>query len=190
MRCRVLLLLASIPRTPNAPHDGEHTAEQCRSGMSRPRDLVTTLRLIAVLPWATGTMYAGEGFYGAYYGADDGGSAENIGKAWCVVKSSFVDALNIQIRYPATESVASGSASLPISASVFPPYPHASAFSSAGPSTGWFPTQPAPLPTIPYYPPPPPTPNFWGNETGFPAAFTHPAGYAPNIAQQAFHGYG
>ncbi|KAJ7732462.1 hypothetical protein B0H16DRAFT_1468613 [Mycena metata] len=110
-----------------------------------------------------GIMYAGEGSSGAYYGADDKDSAGNSGYTW----------------YPATESVASGSASLSISAPVFPPHPPTSAFLPAGPSTDW-PSAHTALSSIPYYPPPAPTPNFWGNDTFLPTAFIHPV----------FHSYG
>ncbi|KAJ7731653.1 hypothetical protein B0H16DRAFT_1772774 [Mycena metata] len=118
-------------------------------------------------------MYAGEGSSGAYYGADDKDSAGNSGYTW----------------YAATESVASGSASLSISAPAFPPHPPTSAFLPAGPSTDWPPTHTA-LSSIPYYPPPAPTPNFWGNDTFLPTAFIHPVGYVPNLPQQVFHSYG
>ncbi|KAJ7694685.1 hypothetical protein B0H16DRAFT_1845051, partial [Mycena metata] len=91
-------------------------------------------------------------------------------------------------QYSATESVASGSASLSISAPAFPPHPPTSAFLPAGPSTDWSSTHTA-LPSIPYYPPPAPTQNFWGNDTFLPTAFTHPVGYAPNLPQQVFHSY-
>ncbi|KAF8143721.1 hypothetical protein K438DRAFT_1993581 [Mycena galopus ATCC 62051] len=130
------------------------------------------LRLIVVFQRATVTMYAGEGFSDVCYGADDEGSAASSGYAW----------------YPATESVASGSASLSISASAFPPHPPTSAFLPAGPSIGWFSTHAAP-PSIPHYPPPAATPNFWGNDIFLPTAITHPTGYAPNLLQQAFRGY-
>ncbi|KAJ7769493.1 hypothetical protein B0H16DRAFT_1881991 [Mycena metata] len=118
-------------------------------------------------------MYAREGSSGAYYGADDKDSAGNSGYTW----------------YPATESVASGSASLSISAPAFPPHPPTSAFLPAGPSTDW-PSAHTALSSIPYYPPPAPTPNFWGNDTFLPTAFIHPVGYAPNLPQQVFHSYG
>ncbi|KAJ7038757.1 hypothetical protein C8F04DRAFT_1231885 [Mycena alexandri] len=112
------------------------------------------------------TMYGGEGSYaGAYYGTDDGGNEGS----W----------------YPATESVASGSASLSIPPSGFPP---TSEFPTAGPSTSWFPTHAAPS-SIPYYSSPP-APSFWGTDQFLATVFAPPAGYASNHAQQAFHGYG
>ncbi|KAJ7187003.1 hypothetical protein C8R46DRAFT_1024961 [Mycena filopes] len=115
-------------------------------------------------------MYGGEGSYGGYYGMDDAGSAENSGYPW----------------YPATESVASGSTSLSIPPSGFPSYPPTSAFPTAGPGTGWFPTQAAPS-RLPYYSPPAPVPNIWGDAAFPPTAFTHPAGY--DRPEHAPYGY-
>ncbi|KAJ7020893.1 hypothetical protein C8F04DRAFT_1315760, partial [Mycena alexandri] len=85
----------------------------------------------------------------------------------------------------AHESVASGSASLSIPPSGFPP---TSEFPTAGPSTSWFPTHAAPS-SIPYYSSPP-APSFWGTDQFLATVFAPPAGYASNHAQQAFHGYG